>query len=192
MIKLRQDVYHAQTRRGLLNNSLTVKVGDVIIPVAATSGVITNATAAVAGTGLFPLGVVVGFSGPNGEVVGQGQSSVGTTTPAQVVTAANNVTAAYTGQTSGGQIYAVYVPITEEMEFSMDLSGVAGTTQAYSALAYVWFNLSDAATVDETSVVQYGTGQTTPLQVFSLGLDPLDTANKTIIAKFAKAAMYNP
>ena len=65
-------------------------------------------------------------------------------------------------------------------------------TIAYSALAFVWFNLADARTVDESTVVQYGTGQTTPLQVFSLGLDPDDATNFTIIAKFAKAAMYNP
>lgn len=179
MFKLRQDVYHAQTRRALLDNTLTVKIGDVIVPLATTNSVVTNATGNVAGD-KYVLGVVVGFSKQNGEVIGTGTDPANT--PGQLVTAADN--------TTNAKYYAVYVPITPEMEFSATLSAVAATTTNSDGV-FVWFNLTDARTVNEASVVQYGDG-TAPLQLFSFGLDPEDTANKTIICRFAKAAMYRP
>jgi hypothetical protein len=199
MLKLRQDVYHAQTRRSLLDNTLTVKIGDVIAPLASTSGVVTNATAGVAGA-YYPYGLVVGFSGPNGEVVGGGLASVGTTTPAQVITIGTNQTAAWNGTTTGGQICAVYVPITPEMEFSGTMNHAAGYTQAYSGLAFNFYNLADAGDVDETSVIQYSAGITTPLQILSVpngvsptsALDPLDTANLTLIFRFVKTVYGKP
>ena len=202
MFKLRQDVYHTQIRHAVLDNTLTVKIGDIIVPVAASAGVVTNATAAVAGA-YFPLGVVVGFTGPQGQVVGQGQASVGSVVPAQVTTIGTNTSAAYTGQLTGGQISAEYVPITEEMEFIATMNHAAGTTQAYSGLAFTWYNLADAATVDETSVLLNGNASV-PLQVFAVpngsgpatggssALDPLDPTNTTIIVKFAKMVMARP
>jgi len=194
MIKLRQDVYHAQTRRSLLDNGLTVQVGQVIVPLASTSGVVTNAGTYGASDNV--LGLVVGFSGPNGEVIAGGQASVGTLTPEQITTSGSNQTAAWTGQLTGGQICAVYIPITPEMEFSGTMNHAAGYTDSYSGLAFNWYNLSDAGTVDETSVVQYGTGPST-YQVFSVpngvsptsALDPLDTTNTTIIFKFARSVL---
>lgn len=172
MFKLRQDVREGQLRSAVLNNSLTVKVGDAIVPLAASNAV-TNATAVVAGD-KYPIGIVVGFSGPNGEVISQGQNPINT--PNQITTASDNLTVA--------KYRAVYLPITSDMEFSATLSGTAGTT-AGSDTAFVWFNLSDAATLDETSVLVYTDGSA-PLQVLSYGLDPLDTTNKTAIVKFVK------
>ncbi len=195
MIRLAQDVYTGSTRKALLDNTLTVHVGDVIIPLAGTAAVVTNATAAVASVAVFPLGLVTGFIGPQDQVIGQGLASVGTTTPSSITTASNNTSAAYTGLVSGGQIYAQYIPITEDMEFLFDMQNAAGTTQAYSGLAFTWYNLLNAGQVDEASVQLYGVGQTTPLQVFCLGVyteSPATAAATVIVGKFAKAAMYNP
>lgn len=171
-------MYQGQTRRAILNNSLTVKVGDVIVPLASSSAV-TNATASVAGD-KYPIGIVVGFSKANGEVIGQGVDP--SNTPVQLVTASDNLTVA--------KYYAVYVPITPSMEFSADLNAVAGTTSG-SDTAFVWFNLADAATLSESSVVVY-TDASAPLQVLSFGLDPEDTTNKRVICRFAKSGMYRP
>ncbi|MDP2362677.1 MAG: hypothetical protein Q8M94_02785, partial [Ignavibacteria bacterium] len=102
MFKLRQDYRSVATRRAILNNSLTVKIGDVIIPLAASSAV-TNATGALAGD-YYPLGIVVGFSKANGEVIGVGTDPANT--PAQLITASDNLTVA--------KLHAVYIPITEE------------------------------------------------------------------------------
>ncbi len=197
MIKLRQDVYHAQTRRSLLDGGITVQVGQVITPLTTTSGVVSNAAC----TGdVYVYGLVVGFSGPNGEVISGGQASVGTSTPAQITTIASNQSAAYTGQLTGGQLCAVYVPISPEMEFSGTLSLVAGTTQAYSGLAFNFYDLSDAGTVSEATVLQYAAGLSSPKQVMSVpngvsptsALDPLDTTNFTIIFRFVKTVYGKP
>lgn len=178
MFKLRQDVYHAQLRRAVLNNSLTVKVGDVIAPLG-SSNAITNASAVVAGD-KYPLGVVVGFCKSNGEVIGQGIDP--SNSPAQLVTASDNLTVA--------KYQAVYVVITPEMEFSATLDAVAGTT-AGSNTSFVWFNLIDASTLDESSVL-VATDGSAPLQVFSYGLDASDSTNFTVVCRFAKALSYRP
>lgn len=185
--KLRQDVYQVQTRRAVLDSAITVEVGDLVIPLGASNAV-TNATATLTGS-LYVLGVVVGFSGPNGEVIGQGQSDVGTLTPAQVTTSSNNY-AAYTSSLTGGQVNAVYVPISPEMEFSATLSATAETT-AGSSQKFTWFSVTDARTVNEASVVPFGSASA-PLQIFSYGLDPLDTTNHTIICRVAESVNYRP
>lgn len=176
--KLREDVYSAHTYRALLNNSLTVKVGDVIIPTG-SSGIVTNANASVAGD-VYVLGVVVGFSKQNGEVISTGSDPANT--PAQLVTAANNTTV--------DKYHAVYVPILPHMIWSATLNATAGTT-AGSDQPFVFFNLVDARTLNESSVVQ-ATSVSAPLQFFSIGLDPEDTSNKTVIGRFAKALMSRP
>ena len=176
MFKLRQDVYSSQLRRAVLNNSLTVKVCDVIAPLG-SSDAVTNATASVAGD-VYPLGVVVGFSKTNGEVISTGQNPLNS--PVQLITASDNLTV--------DKYQAVYVPITPEMEFSATLDAVAGTT-TNSDTKFVWFNLADCRLVDESSLVTYTNG---PQQVLSFGLDPLDSTNFTIICRFAKAGMYRP
>jgi hypothetical protein len=176
MLQLRQDVYHVQTRHALLDNSITVKVGDLIRPT--TDGdIVTNAS--VAGD-VYVLGLVVGFCKSNEEVISQGQDP--SYTPNQLTTAADNTTVA--------KYHAVYIPITPEMEFRMTLDDVAGTTPL-SDKAFVWFNLADCRTVNEASVVNV-TDTSVPLQVFSLGLDPQDTTNHTIIGRIAKTVMSRP
>jgi len=178
MIKLRQDVYQAQTRHALIDNSLTVKVGDVIAPTA-DGDTVSNSTALTAGD-KYVLGVVVGFCKTNGEVISQGQNP--SNTPNYLTTAADNTTV--------DKYHAVYVPITSEMEFRVTLSDTAGTT-THSDQAFVWFSLSDCRTIDETSVLVANDGSA-PLQLFSFGLDPEDTDNKTVICRFAKSVMTRP
>lgn len=176
--KLREDVYSAHTSRALLNNSLTVKVGDVVIPTGA-DGIVTNATGSVAGD-VYVLGVVVGFSKLNGEVISTGTDPANT--PAQLVTASDNTTV--------DKYHAVYVPILPHMEFSATIDAAAATT-AGSEDPFVFFNLVDARTLDESTVVQATSGSA-PLQFFSVVLDPEDTTNKTVIGRFAKALMSRP
>jgi hypothetical protein len=177
MFKLREDSYQVQTRNILLDNSITVKVGDLIIPVSG-SPFVTNATNVIAGD-FYPLGLVVGFCGPNAEVVGQGQNPA--LTPNQLTTTATNKTV---------EKYGVqYIPITEEMELLGTLSAVAGTTTpggSSSAYPFTWFNLSDCRTINEASVALYAS---TALQIFSYGLDPLDTTNFTVICRLRKNSL---
>lgn len=176
MFKLRADVYQVQTRRALLDNGITVQVGDVIAPTS-SGDIVSNATALVAGD-KYPLGVVIGFSKKNGEVIGQGQDP--SLTPNQLTTPANNTTTT--------QYYAVYIPITPDMEFSATLDAPAGTTTG-SDKAFMYFNLADCRTINESSVAA-PTGS--PLQVVSMGLDPEDPSGNTIICRFVKAFLYRP
>lgn len=175
--KFRQDVYSLSSKRDLLANSLTFKVGDVIVPTG-SANTISNLTSLVAGD-RYPIGVLIGFTKANGEVITTGQDPANT--PNQLTTAADNTTVA--------KYYGEYYPITAEMEFSALLSATAGTTTNSDA-KFTWFNLSDARTIDETSVQIY-TYASAPLQVMSLGLDPADTTNKTLIVKFAKYGVLN-
>lgn len=181
MPQLRQDVYQVQTRHALLDNSLTVEVGDFIIPLNSSS-VVTNATATLTGS-LYILGMVSGFSYSNLQVVGQGQNPL--QTPAQYTTVSNNVTLGATAA-----VYAQYIPIQPEMDFLITLSATAGTT-AGSDQSFVWFNLTDARTVNEASVVS-AFAATAPLQIFSYGLYPGDSTNHTIIGRVAKSINYQP
>jgi hypothetical protein len=178
MFKLRQDVYGVQTRSAVLNNSLTVKIGDVIAPLASGSAV-TNATATVAGD-VYDLGVVVGFTTKTGGVISTGNDPANT--PSQLITASDNLTV--------DMYRAVYVPLSPEMEFSATLDAVAGTTTD-SDDAFVWFNLADARTLDESTILVANSGSA-PLQFFSYGLDPEDSTNFTVIGRFAKSVTYRP
>jgi len=176
MIQLRQDVQEVQTRHALLDDSLTVYVGDLIRPT--TDGdIVTNATMTA---GVYALGYVIGFCKSNEEVISQGQNP--SNTPNVLTTAADNTTVA--------KYHAVYIPITPEMEFRITLDAVAGTT-ALSDKAFVWFSMADARLVSEASVVHV-TGVGVPLQVFSLGLDPEDTTNFTIMGRIALTVMSRP
>lgn len=175
--RITQDVIEEQTRLGLLQNSLTFKVGDVVIPTSA-GNILTNATAEVAGD-FYNLGIIVGFKEANGAVIGQGQNPL--FTPQQLITAADNTTVA--------QYYAQYVPITEITEVYATLSAVAGTT-TLSDKAYVYFNLSDAHTLGESSVVAYT--NSVPLQFLSYGLWAGDSTNFTVIGRFSKYTLNRP
>jgi len=175
MFKLRQDVYHAQTRHALLDNNITVQVGDLIKPID-SGDIVTNNII----SGDYVLGVVVGFCQKNGEVIGQGQNP--SITPNQLTTTATN--------TTNEQYHAVYIPITSEMEFRITLNNKAGTTPL-SDKAFVWFNFANARTLAEDSVISANaTGA--PLDVFSYGLDPEDPTGYTIIGRIAKAITYRP
>lgn len=176
--KLREDFYNVSTRRGLLNNSLTVKVGDVICPLSSTDNIYTNDTAVIAATTTTKvLGVVVGFSKVNGEVIGQGQDPA--TTPAQLITASDNTTVA--------KYYAVYLPIYSHMIWSATLDAKAGTT-SHSDAELATFPLATAALLDESSVLVVLSG---PQQFISFGLDLVDdpSTQVTIIGKFQNALL---
>lgn len=179
MFKLRQDDYEVQTRRILLDNTLTVKIGDLIVPLNDSSAA-TNATGnVIAGGSGFPIGLVVGFCGPQGQVISTGTSPANT--PGQLVTTSTNTSPV------GNMYQAMYIPLSIDMEFSATLSNTAATT-AGSGSPFVFFNLSDCRTVDETSVVTWG-APTAPLQILSLGLDPEDTSNKTIICRILSSGL---
>lgn len=175
--KLRASTYAVQSRRGLLDNSLTVKVGDVIIPLASNPSILTNASAAVAGD-KYPLGVVVGFSGKNGEVIGDGADPANT--PHQLVTAADNTTVA--------KYHAVYIPIVHEQEWLADIDAVPGTTTG-SDKPFTWFNLVDARQLKEDSVL-LTEHINAPLQVLSLGVS--NESSSKLVVKFAKALRLRP
>lgn len=178
--RLAQDVYTVQTRLALLDNSLTFKVGDLIIPTA-TGGIVTNDTTAIAGD-KYPIGLLVGFAQVNGQVIGQGTAQTAANTPAQLITAADNTTVA--------KYQAQYIPLTEDMLLLGTLSAVAGTTGGLSDEKFVYFDLVDARTVNEASVVAYTNA--TPLQLISEGLDPLDTTNFTVFCRLVKNTQNRP
>ncbi len=174
MITPAYDWRFEETKRFLMDNSLTFKVGDAVIPLstAATTGTVTNATGSLAGN-YYLLGTIVGFSKVNGEVIGQGIDP--STTPVQVITAANNTTVAL--------YYAVVIPFKKDMTFIMDTSAATGTTTG-SNNPNVYFNLTDARTVNEASVVPHNDG-TAPLQILSTGIVPGQTTQ--IYGKVAKS-----
>ncbi len=173
MFKPLVDFLTTQTQHALLNNSLTVKVGDVIIPLstAGSTHIVTNDTTAVVGN-KYPLGVVIGFCDEQGRVIGQGQNPANT--PNQLATAVDNTTA--------DKYHAVFYPLTEDMELEGELDNDAGTTTG-SDKPYVYFNLKDAGTIDESSVKPHD-DSSAPLQVLSLGVIPGETTK--IRCRFAK------
>lgn len=173
MFQLIKESYQGSTDRALLDNSLTVKVGDLIAPLASTDNVVTNATGTV--TADYLLGVVVGFSTSIGGVIGTGTSP--NNVPQDLVTASDN--------TTNAKYEAVYVPLNQMLRFKATLSAVAGTT-THSDADFVWFNLTDARTVNEASV-KVANDASAPYQVFSYGLDPDDSSKKTIICRIAKS-----
>lgn len=173
MFKPLVDMYSTQTAHALLDDGLTVKVGDVITPLSTPgeTNIVTNDDSAVTGD-KYVLGVVVGFCKENGEVIGTGINPANT--PAQLTTPIDNI--------DNAKYHAVYIPITAEMEFEGELNAAAGTTTG-SDKPYVYFNLADAGTIDESTVLSYD-DPSAPLQVLSLGLIPGST--KKIRCRFAK------
>ncbi len=144
MFKIYKDTYNVQTERGIITNSLTVKVGDTV---AAESGFLTNATVSTAGN-VYVLGVVVGFSKLNGEVYpATGQDT--SVTPNQVTVASDNQTV--------GKICAVYIPIHAEQSWEADFSAARGTTST-SDLNWQFFDLSDCRTIGESTVTATAIG----------------------------------
>jgi hypothetical protein len=172
MIKPIADFYSSQTQRYLLGNSLTVKVGDAVVPGYDEDNKLSYVTNSDVTGADNILGVVVGFSKENGEIYphyGQDPSL----TPNQITTSATNLTSE--------KIYAVVLPITRDLEFEIDLNATAGTTD-YSDQPLVYFSLADAGTVDESSASTSAGGE-----IISLGLIP--GSNKKIRAKFVKGLL---
>jgi len=185
MINPAWDFRLEETKRYLINNSLTVKVGDAVIPLtsASTANIVTNAS--VAGSTQPLLGVVVGFSGANGEVVGQGQNP--SLTPNQYTTLSTNTTGTLAAGTGG--VYAVIIPFKKADEvFIIDVNATLGTTSG-SNMPNVYFNLlsGSANTLDETSVKVYSDASA-PYQVYSLG--PVQ-GQTTQIYGFISRTVYN-
>lgn len=171
--KILSDFRSEETNRALLNNSITVKIGDIIAPLGSTStNIVTNATATVAGATFYALGYVVGFSKTNGEVIGTGTDP--SNTPPYITTAADNTTVA--------KYYAVYIPIRKIDKFEADLDATAGTTTS-SDKANVFFTLADCRTLDESTVVVHNDA-TAPLQFYSTGLK--DGSTTKVIGYFSR------
>jgi len=171
----KSDYRQEQTQRALLQVSLTFKVGDIVALIGSGATtyqtILTNATGSVVGA-LYPVGVLVGFSKQNGEVISQGQDP--TNTPNQLTTTATNI--------STEKYYGVFLPITSEMEFVGDLDAVAGTTN-YADQYGVYFDLTDCRTITEASV-DLPTAVASDDQILSLGVNPLNT--KQIFCKIIK------
>jgi|SRR6185436_5301310 len=173
MFQLVRSYREEEVKRAILANSLTVKVGDLVIPVG-TDASFTNATGSIAGD-YYPVGLVVGFSRVNGEVIGTGSDPLNT--PASLTTASDNLTNA--------KYYVNYIPLKADMVLIGTLDAVAGTT-SLSDIAFSWFNLADARTIHESDSTAYATGAATPKQIMSLGLYEGDATNFTIYCRVAK------
>jgi hypothetical protein len=182
MITPAKDWRFEETVIGLLDNTLTVKVGDVVKPLtgAGNTNIYTNASCT--GNGVVVFGVVVGFSLLDGSVIGQGMSTA--TSPSQMITTSTNTTVL--------QYCAFILPIRRDMVWIMDTSAAVGTTTG-SDKPNVFFNLSDAHTVNEASIVSYD-NDGSALQVFSFGPVPgltgTTTSSTQIYGSFSKA-VYN-
>ncbi|HXP50107.1 MAG TPA: hypothetical protein VN922_09150 [Bacteroidia bacterium] len=146
----RPDQISLVQKKVLLGNTLTVKLGDVIIADQSNFGLATNAS--VTGDSKSILGVVVGFTDVNNSVLSNGdQTSVATG--------------------SGGTTYAVYAPAFQWMEFYAPLDAVSATTTG-SDKPFVYFDLQDATQLHEASVTHAGSVG----QFLSHGVDPLNSS----------------
>ena len=172
----KSDYRQEQTQRQILQVSLTFKVGD-IVGLAGTGSTLyenalTNASGTVVGA-VYPIGVLVGFSKQNGEVISQGQDPANT--PNQLTTTATNL--------STEKYYGVFLPITPEMEWVGDGGAVFGTTN-YGAKYGSYFQLTDCRTISESTAVAADNVASTS-QILSLGVNPLNT--KQIFCKIIKS-----
>ena len=173
----KSDYRQEQTQRCILAASLTFKVGDVVGLVGSGAtlyyNTLSNHATYTVGN-VYPIGVLVGFSKANGEVIGQGQDP--SVTPNQLTTTANNLTVE--------KYYGVFLPITQSMEWIADLDAAAGTT-SYSNQPYSYFELADCRTLDE-SEVEAASAVEADSQVMSLGVNPLNSSQ--IYCKIIKSA----
>lgn len=155
----------ADTQLAIIGNSEVIYVGDAIVPGATSHAPYVYRAAGTTGV---VLGVVVAIEG----VPGQAN-----------VTELNNVTAGASNETTP-VYYARYIPLTAPgIKFSAQLSGAAGTTNYSKAPGSFNILSTNSGQLDETTWAAYST---TEKQFFSLGLDPTDTTNQTVIGSFAK------
>lgn len=135
----------------LLDSSITVNVEDLVAFSGSTGGVVTNATASIAGTS-YIVGVVEDIVDKDGNpfLASDGSPLKSVTTPASNTT-----------------YYVKLIPAYPEFEFVMDVNATLGTT-ANSDKVGVFFDFATASTVNESSVILTG-GTGYPKQVLSLG-----------------------
>lgn len=171
-----KDTYNTQTERGIIYDSLTVKVGDVINVRA--DGFLSNADAVTAGD-VYVLGVVQGFCTNSGGVYPTGGQDP-LNTPNYVTVSASNSTVA--------KINAVFTPIHAEQVWLADFNNARTTTNAASGYNWEFFNLLDCRTVQETSYVSPLTGG---CQVVVVENGPDGNATTQAYVRFAKAFYKN-
>jgi hypothetical protein len=152
---------------------VTYQVGELITTVAARPDEVTNDGAEVAGAA---LGVIVGFAGPNGEVLDFG-TDPNVVRPAAIVPDGN-----------ADLTEIVYIPIdSRRFRWSAILHQASATTPL-SDLANTYFNMEDVSLVDETSVdVAPGV-----LTLMSEGHLPPDvTGGTNIVVKFRRGLLLD-
>lgn len=173
MIKVKGDFNESELINVLIDDSITVKVGDAVaITTTSNTIVCTNATGDVAGD-KKPLGVVVGFATEKAGVYPTtGQDP--TNTPNQITTGAANV--------STDKYHAVILPFKENMKFEIDMNAAGGST-TLGNMPFTYFNLADCRQIAENSVVA-ADDVSAPLQVLSYGLVPGQTTK--LLGSFAK------
>lgn len=153
----------ADTQLAVIANSSAVQVGDALIPGATGHN---KAVKGAAGTTGVIIGVCVAIEGLNGFVQELNSVTAG---------ASNETTPVY---------YARYIPLTAPgIKFSGQLSNTAGTTTNSDGIGSFNVGGSNSGQLDETSIALFSA---TEKQFFSLGLDPTDNTNQTVIGSFAK------
>ena len=172
-----KDYRQEQTQRCILAPSLTFKVGDIVGLVGSGStlyyNTLSNHATYTVGA-VYPIGVLVGFSKANGEVIGGGQDPLNT--PNTLTTLSTNLTV--------DKYYGVFLPITMTMEWIGDLGAASGTT-AYSDQPYAYFQLTDCRTITETSAVAASNVASTS-QILSLGVNPQNSSQ--VFCKIIKSS----
>ncbi len=157
------DLREAQTRRATYDTGAgadeQVFVGDLCVAI--DGGQVTvdsdNAGAAVIADNDRLAGVVIGWSGPDGEVVGFGSDPNVAARPSIVIP---------DGNADGVQL--IYIPITRNLELEGLLDDDSGTT-GNSAFGNRFFQMATASLIDESEHNQDPAGLR---KVFSLGLMP--------------------
>ena len=147
----------------VIGNSQTVSVGCALQPGATGH----NKFMVVADSSHMVVGVATAILGAVGAPVAELDS---------VTTASDNETT--------GKYRVRYIPLTTPgIKFSATLSAAAGTTTNSDGIGS--FSIaSGGLTLSESSIALFSA---TELQFFSIGLDPTDNTNKTVLGSFAKS-----
>lgn len=154
------------TKLAIIANSAALQVGDAVIPGATAH---TKAVTGAAGTTGMIIGVVVAIEGA----------------PGQHLPELNSVTAGSGNETAASPYYArIIVLTTPGIQFSAQLSNTAGTTTNSDGVGSFNMHSTNSGQLDETSIALFSA---TEKQFFSLGLDPTDNSNQTVLGSFAKS-----
>ena len=166
MFKPTKSVSGQDIKKGLIDNSANLAVGEVIIP-----GISTDTSVVLTGGGTVGalLGVVLGIEGKGGKVLEKSSITV----------ASDNETV--------DMVQVAYLPLYIPMEFTSDLDAAAETTDNSGAHG----NFSVDATgllVDESTVAVFSTVEN--MQLFSFGLTGKDTTQVSLVF-ISKMLGYN-